>query len=112
MKSKETKIQIDVKIGEEHISMAVPFSQQDLVRRIEAEINIFLKEKKDKNPNLWQKTYLAMAAYEFASKYFRLRDQYEIDSDEAENLLMEISDLISKEETEDEAGTSEEFDIY
>ncbi len=112
MNSKETKIQIDVKIGEEHISMIVPFSQQDNVRRIESELNIFLKEIREQQPNRWQSTYLAMAAYEFASKFILLKERYEKESDEAEDLLMEMSKLVEAQDTPEEDITTDEFDIY
>ncbi len=112
MKSKESKIQIDVKIGEERISMAVPFSQQDDVRRIESELNLFMREIKEKQPNRWPNTYLAMAAYEFASKYFQLKDRYEKESDDAEDLLMEMSRLLSGKENKDEEMSSDIFDVY
>lgn len=112
MNSKETKIQIDVKIGEERISMAVPFSEQDNVRRIESELNLFLREKKEKNPNRWPSSYLAMAAYEFASKYYLLKDRYEKESEEAEDLLMEMTKLLGEEESHEEIMPSDEFDVY
>ena len=112
MKSKETKIQIDVKIGEERISMAIPFSQQDNVRRIESEVNLFLREIKEKSPNRWPSTYLAMAAYEFASNYIRLKDRYEKESEEAEDLLQEMSKLLGEEESHEEDMPSGIFDIY
>ncbi len=112
MNSKKTKIQIDVKIGEEHISMAVPFAQQDNVRHIEAELNLFLKEIRERQPNRWPSTYLAMAAYEFASKYIILKERYEKESDEAEDLLMEMSRLLGAEDSPEEAAPTDEFDIY
>ncbi len=112
MNSKKTKIQIDVKIGEEHISMAVPFAQQDNVRHIEAELNLFLKEIRERQPNRWPSTYLAMAAYEFASKYIILKERYEKESDEAEDLLMEMSRLLGAEDSPEEAAQTDEFDIY
>ncbi len=112
MNSKETKIQIDVKIGEEHISMIVPFSQQDNVRRIESELNLFLKEKKEQQPNRRQSTYLAMAAYDFASKYILLKERYEKESEEAEYLLMEMSKLAGVADSPEEETLTDEFDIY
>ncbi len=101
MNSNKTKIQIDVKIGEEYITLTVPFSQQDDVRRIESELTLYLKELKAKVPNKGQKTYLAMAAYHFASYYFFLKDQYEKESDEAEDLLMEMSRLLGDDNSQD-----------
>ena len=112
MNSKETKIQIDVKIGEERISMAVPFSQQDFVRRVESELKIFLKEKREKSPNRWPSTYLAMAAYEFASQYFRLKDRYEKESEDAEDLLQEMTKLLGEEDDQEGIIPSDEFDEY
>ncbi len=112
MNSKETKIQIDVKIGEERISMAVPFSQQDNVRRIESELNLFIKEIRELQPNRWPSTYLAMAAYEFASKYILLKERYEKESDEAEDLLMEMSKLLGAKESPEDAIPTDDFGIY
>ncbi len=115
MNSNKTKIQIDVNIGEEHITLTVPFSQQDDVRRIESELKLYLKELKEKVPNKGQKTYLAMAAYHFASYYFFLKAQYEKESDEAEDLLVEMSRLLgddSSQDYKDGSQPSSLFDIY
>ncbi|MDE6549401.1 MAG: cell division protein ZapA [Muribaculaceae bacterium] len=112
MNSKETKIQIDVKIGEERISMAIPFSQQDFVRSVESELNIFLKETREKLPNRWPSTYLAMAAYEFAKQYFLLKDRYEKESEDAEDLLEEIKKLLGEEDTQEDVLPFDEFDVY
>ncbi len=112
MKSKETNIKIDVKIGEEWITLTIPFSKQDEVRRIETELNLYLKELKANVHNKGQKTYLAMAAYHFASYYFFLKDQYERESDEAEDLYRELSKLCGDEEEKEEDNPSETFDIY
>ncbi len=92
--------------------MAVPFSQQDNVRYIESELNIFLKEIRELQPNRWPSTYLAMAAYEFASKYILLKERYEKESEEAEDLLMEMSKLAGAEGSPEEEAQADEFDIY
>ena len=112
MDSKETKIKIDVKIGEEWITLTVPFSKQDEVRRIETEFKLYLKELKSKVPNKGQKTYLAMAAYHFASYYFFLKDQYEKESDEAEDLLRDISRLCGDDDYSDVDSPLGEFDVF
>ncbi|MDE7421517.1 MAG: cell division protein ZapA [Muribaculaceae bacterium] len=107
------KITIDVKIGEERIPLTVPFSKQDDVRRIEAELKLYLKELKGKVSNKGQKTYLAMAAYHFASYYFFLKDQYEKESDEAEDLLREMSRLCGEENyTDSDFLPTGEFGVF
>ena len=112
MNSKESNIKIDVKIGEEYIPLTVPFSQQDEVREVESELNLYMKELRNKVPNKGQKTYLAMAAYHFASYYFFLKNQYEKESDEAEALLRDISRLCGDDEYSDEASPLGEFDVF
>lgn len=112
MNSKETKIQIEVKIGEEYFTLTVPFSQQDEVRRTESELKIYLKELKAGHPNMAPSSYLAIAAYHFASNYFLLRGQYEKESDEAEELLREMSRFTGDVSDSDEDIPSGEFDEF
>lgn len=112
MDSNENKIKIDVKIGEEWITLTVPFSKQDEVRRIETEFKLYMKELRSKVPNKGQKTYLAMAAYHFASYYYFLKDQYEKESDEAEDLLKDMSRLCGDDDYMDEGILSGEFDVF
>ncbi len=112
MNSNKSQIQIDVNISEERISMAVPFSEQDNVRRIESELNLFIKELRAAKPNRYPSTYLAWAAYEFAKKYFLLKERYEKESDDAEDLLMEMSKLLGNENDQEDDTPSDEFDVY
>ncbi len=112
MDSNENKIKIDVKIGEEWITLTVPFSKQDEVRRIETEFKLYMKELRSKVPNKGQKTYLAMAAYHFASYYYFLKDQYEKESDEAEDLLKDMSRLCGEDDFMDEDILSGDFDVF
>ena len=112
MDSKETKIKIEVKIGEVRFPLTVPFSQQDHVRRIETELKLYMRELKNQIPNKEPKTYLAMAAYHFASYYFFLKGRYERDLDEAESLLKELSALSGDEMTQDSDFPTGEFGIF
>ncbi|MDE6480729.1 MAG: cell division protein ZapA [Muribaculaceae bacterium] len=112
MNSKESNIKIDVKIGEEYIPLTVPFSQQDEVREVESELNLYMKELRNKVPNKGQKTYLAMAAYHFASYYFFLKGKYEEESEEAERLLREMSILCGDEVIDDAYSPSGDFGIF
>lgn len=112
MNSKKTEIQIEVKVGEEYFTLTIPFSMQDEVRRIESELKIYLKELKAQRPNLGQRGYLAIAAFHFASNYFLLRGQYEKESDEAENLLAEMSKLCGDAEIEEEDIPTDEFGLF
>lgn len=112
MKSNETKIKIDVKVGEVRFPLTIPFSQQDHVRRIETELKLYMRELKANFPNKEPITYLAMTAYHFASYSFSLKERYEEESDEAERLLRDLSKLCGDEMVEDGNIPSEEFDIF
>ena len=53
-----------------------------------------------------------MAAYEFASQYFRLKDRYEKESEDAEDLLQEMTKLLGEEDDQEGIIPSDEFDEY
>ncbi|MDE5794286.1 MAG: cell division protein ZapA [Muribaculaceae bacterium] len=112
MDSKETKIKIEVKIGEVRFPLTVPFSQQDHVRRIETELKLYMRELNNQIPNKEPKTYLAMAAYHFASYYFFLKARYENDLDDAESLLKELSALSGDDTIQDSDIPAGEFGIF
>ncbi|MDE6357902.1 MAG: cell division protein ZapA, partial [Eubacteriales bacterium] len=54
------KINIEVNIAGERLSLNVPFPQQDFVRKTESEIKFRLKELRERFPGKGQKELLAM----------------------------------------------------
>ena len=112
MNSKEIKINIEVKIAEERVALRIPFSEQDAVRMIESEIRLLIKELMKKYPAKSQKEILAMATYNYASAYYYLAKQREMEIEEADKLLEDAEKLSGKSypgQTEDDA---DELDIY
>ena len=93
MKLKEIKTKIALNIGGERLTLDIPFSQQDFVRKIEAEMRFKLQEYREKFPAKGQKEHLVMMAYHFATSYFSLQRQHEEEIAEAEDLLREATHL-------------------
>ncbi len=112
MNSKEIKINIEVKIAGERVSLNVPFSKQDFVRKTESEIEYYLKMLKEKFPGKGQKELLAIMTYHYASNYFSLAEHRENEIEEAEELLREAQRLCGDSEGEDAEMDAEEFDMY
>ncbi|MDE6022937.1 MAG: cell division protein ZapA [Muribaculaceae bacterium] len=112
MNSKEIKINIEVKIAEERVAFRIPFSEQDAVRMIESEIRLKIKELMNRYPAKSQKEILAMATYNYASAYYYLAKQREIEIEEADNLLVDAEKLCGKSCQGETDGDDDEFDIY
>lgn len=71
------KINMYLNIGDQRISLSVPFERQDFVRNVEAKVDELYRK--------WRKTFtsktdneiMAMVAYQFASHYSELKGRYE-----------------------------------
>lgn len=111
MNSKEIKINIEVNIAGERITLNTPFSRQDAVRKTEAEIGLLFKQLRERFPGRGQKELLAMMVYDFASRYFSLADQREEEINEAGNLLEEAERLCRNENPDEEYSDLGSFDI-
>lgn len=101
------KIKMEVNIAGEHIPLAVRFSQQDAVRKTEAELRLLHREWSEKMPGKSPKELLAMMAYRYASRYYELLEKADKERQEAEDLLEEAGRLCRQEP----ADVEEEFDI-
>lgn len=110
MKLKEIKTKIALNIGGEHFSLDIPFSQQDFVRKIEAEMRFKLQEYREKFPSRGQKEHLVMMAYHFATSYFSLQRQHEEEIAEAEDLLREATRLCGADRLDPEDSGYDEPD--
>ncbi len=102
MKSKETKINIEVNLYGTRFSVAVPFSQQDNVRATETEMKAYLKRLRDTHSRKSLPECMAMMAYHYASEYFALNALHEAATSEAEDLLRDTAQLLGEEPQESE----------
>ncbi len=112
MKSKETKINIEVNIFGTRFSVVVPFSGQDAVRATETEMKTYLKELRDTHSKKNLTECMAMMAYHYASSYFAMKAQREAEAAEAEELLRDISRLCGDEDREEPESNRSEFGEY
>ena len=100
MKSKET-INIDVNIYGTRFSVVVPFSDQDAVRATEAQMKAYLMKLRNQHSTRTIAECMAMMAYHYASNFFAVKAQLEKDTEEAEDLLRDLSRQLGDEDTED-----------
>ena len=112
MKSKESKINIEVNIYGTRFSVSVPFSEQDSVRSTESEMKAFLKQLRDTHSRKSLPECMAMMAYHYASNYFALRALQETEYSEAEELLRDAARLLGEDVPEDRDDDNWEIGVY
>lgn len=76
MMKDQDKINININIGGEDISLTVPFQDQELTREIEDEINALYRQWRHSFPNRSDKKLMAMMVYQYASHYRDLKRKY------------------------------------
>ncbi|MDE5849786.1 MAG: cell division protein ZapA [Muribaculaceae bacterium] len=109
MKSKETKINIDVNIYGTRFSVSVPFSEQDAVRATESEMKAYLKHLRDAHSRKSLPECLAMMAYHYAAEFFALRALHDAEASEAEDLLSDTERLLGEHDGEEPDNDRREF---
>lgn len=112
MKSKETKINIEVNIYGTRFSVVVPFSDQDAVRATETQMKAYLKGLMEKHSRKNITECMAMMAYHYASNFFAANAQLEADKAEAEDLLRDAARLCGEDMQEESDGDRSEFGEY
>ncbi len=112
MKSKETKINIEVNIYGTRFSVVVPFSGQDAVRATETQMKAYFKSLRDTHSTKSLAECMAMMAYHYASNFFALNAQREAEIAEAEDLLRDAARLCGEEAQEESDSRPEEFGEY
>lgn len=63
-------------IGEQRISLTVPFARQDFVRNVEKQADGLFREWRKAFPKKTDREIFAMVAYQFASYYEELKENY------------------------------------
>ena len=86
-------ITMKVNIAGERISLSVPFSRQEAVRKTESEMAALYRTLSDKFPRKSPAQLLAMMAYKFASSYFDMVGAEQENTREAQELL-DVADRI------------------
>ncbi len=112
MKSKETKINIEVNINGIRFSVVVPFSGQDAVRATETQMRAYLKNLMETHSTKNITECMAMMAYHYASNFFATSARREAEIAEAEDLLRDATRLCGEEVQEDPDSTIGEYGDY
>ncbi len=112
MKSKESKINIEVNIYGTRFSVMVPFKDQDAVRATETQMKAYLKTLRDTHSKKSLTECMAMMAYHYASNFFAMNARLEADTSEAEDLLREAARMLGEDVEEDPGIDRGEFGEY
>ncbi len=87
------KINMEINIGGERITLDVPFQKQNLSRDIESEINNLYSKWRSSFPKKTDKQLLAMLVYQYASYYKELTLRYQEAHKKALECLESIQDI-------------------
>lgn len=84
------KIKMYLNIGDQRISLTVPFERQEFVRDVEADVDRLYARWRKAFPAKTDREILAMVAYQYASFYGELKERYEAVALKAEECLRNI----------------------
>lgn len=74
-------------IGDQRISLNVPFERQEFVRDIERDVDLLYHKWRQAFPAKTDREVLAMMAYQYAAFYGELKERYEAASRQIEECL-------------------------
>lgn len=79
-------------IGDQRISLTVPFDRQDFVRDVESKVDRLYRKWRLSFPSKTDREILAMVAYQFASYFSELKERYDAAAEKAATCLRHIGD--------------------
>ena len=91
----EEKVKMKLDIAGEAIMLSVPYSDQELTRDTEAELNSLFHLWRKRFPEKTDRELLAMIAFQYASHYSSLRRQHTEAMKAAEDTAKELDILIA-----------------
>ena len=71
------KIELTLNIGDQRIHLSVPFDRQEFARDVEADVDGLYRRWRKAFPARTDREILVMVAYQYASFYAKLREQYQ-----------------------------------
>ncbi|MCM1370167.1 MAG: cell division protein ZapA [Candidatus Amulumruptor caecigallinarius] len=81
------KIKMNLNIGDQRLSLTVPFAKQDFTREVESEVDTLYRRWRKSFPAKTDREILAMVAYQYASFYSELKHRYEDARHKAKEIL-------------------------
>lgn len=106
------EIKMEVNIAGERISLTVPFSRQEAVRKTEYELGKLYRRFGETFPKKAPKELLAMVAYKFASSYLDAVQARESDREHVLDLLHEVDSLCGDSDSCSSGEVHDEFPLY
>lgn len=95
------KIVMYLNIGDQRITVTVPYGRQDFVRGIEKKVDDHFRKWRLSFPNKTDREILAMVAYQYALFYGELQERYDTATAKAEECLRSIDAELSTLSPED-----------
>lgn len=92
-------------IGEQRVTLTVPYSRRDFVRRTESSVDALYRKWHKSFPDKSDRELLAMVAYQYASFYVELKER----RDKADALARECLSILQEPETTPEEDIEEDF---
>lgn len=103
------KVKMYLNIGEQRISLTVPFANQDFVREVEEKVDGLYRQWRISFPGKTNREILAMVAYQYASYYEELRARHADALADAEECLRLIDEDLNSSMADDSEETSSDF---
>lgn len=94
------KIKMNLNIGDQRLTLNVPFDRQDFARDVEASVQRLYSQWRQSFSMRTDREILAMVTYQFASHYCEMKEAYEEALRKAEECLLH-ADSKSSEPDED-----------
>ena len=86
------KIKMYLNIGDQRLTVNVPFERQDFVRDVESSIQRLYGQWRNTFTTKSDREILAMVAYQFASHYSEMKESYEAAAVKARECLAHAAD--------------------
>lgn len=102
------KIQMTINIGGCQLPLTVPFSQQDLVREVEAEVSDLYTKWRRQFTKRSDREILAMVAYQYASFYRELNRRFDRAGEKTRQCLDLLDGMENPQESEPQDPTTED----
>ena len=81
------KVRMYLNIGDQRLSVTVPFERQDFVRDVENAVDMLYDKWRKAFPLKTDREILAMVTYQFASHYTELKERHEKAAEKAQECL-------------------------
>ena len=93
MMNDSDKVKLILNIGDQRLSINVPFERQDFARDVEQSIDMLYRQWRKSFPQKTDHEILAMVTYQFASHYSEIRRAYDTAREKVAECLEQTDDI-------------------